>query len=242
MTKSIQIYLLILLAIIGAVFFFFMDSKPSIEELKKSVAPAASLYPEAKSVSDKLNFVNDSSIQTHLSDVTNDKWALLYFGFTSCPDVCPIDLSKINQAHQLMGKSDQLQVVFISVDPNRDIGKLDNFASAFNPSFRGLTANQDELMLISKTLGVYHEVVKSQETAEEDHSNHGHSHDSHDSNKVVADENQSSSKVAHYDIDHTSSYLLFNPKLELVALLTNPHNPEPMANALDKIIEALGKD
>ena len=242
MTKSIQIYLLILLAIIGAVFFFFIDSKPSIEELKKSVAPAASLYPEAKSVSDKLNFVNDSSIQTHLSDVTNDKWALLYFGFTSCPDVCPIDLSKINQAHQLMGKSDQLKVVFISVDPNRDIGKLDNFASAFNPSFRGLTANQDELMLISKTLGVYHEVVKSQETAEEDHSNHGHSHDSHDSNKVVADENQSLSKVAHYDIDHTSSYLLFNPKLELVALLTNPHNPEPMANALDKIIEALGKD
>ena len=239
MTKSIQIYLLILLAIIGAVFFFFMDSKPSIEELKKSVAPAASLYPEAKSVSDKLNFVNDSSIQTHLSDVTNDKWALLYFGFTSCPDVCPIDLSKINQAHQLMGKSDQLQVVFISVDPNRDIGKLDNFASAFNPSFRGLTAHQDELMLISKALGVYHEVVKSQETAEEDHSNHGHSHDS---NKVVADENQSSSKVAHYDIDHTSSYLLFNPKLELVALLTNPHNPEPMANALDKIIETLGKD
>ena len=242
MTKSIQIYLLILLAIIGAVFFFFMDSKPSIEELKKSVAPAASLYPEAKSVSDKLNFVNDSSIQTHLSDVTNDKWALLYFGFTSCPDVCPIDLSKINQAHQLMGKSDQLQVVFISVDPNRDIGKLDNFASAFNPSFRGLTANQDELMLISKTLGVYHEVVKSQETADEDHSDHGHSHDSHDSKKMVTDENQSSSKVANYDIDHTSSYLLFNPKLELVALLTNPHNPEPMAEALDKIIEALGKD
>ena len=239
MTKSIQIYLLILLAIIGAVFFFFMDSKPSIEELKKSVAPAASLYHEAKSVSDKLNFVNDSSIQTHLSDVTNDKWALLYFGFTSCPDVCPIDLSKINQAHQLMGKSDQLQVVFISVDPNRDIGKLDNFASAFNPSFRGLTANQDELMLISKTLGVYHEVVKSQEMAEEDHSDHEHSHDS---NKVVADVNQSLSKVAHYDIDHTSSYLLFNPKLELVALLTNPHNPEPMADALDKIIEALGKD
>ena len=239
MTKSIQIYLLILLAIIGAVFFFFMDSKPSIEELKKSVAPAASLYPEAKSVSDKLNFVNDSSIQTHLSDVTNDKWALLYFGFTSCPDVCPIDLSKINQAHQLMGKSDQLQVVFISVDPNRDIGKLDNFASAFNPSFRGLTANQDELMLISKTLGVYHEVVKSQETAEQDHSDHEHSHDS---NEMVTDENQSSSKVAHYDIDHTSSYLLFNPKLELVALLTNPHNPEPMANALDKIIEALGKN
>ena len=48
--------------------------------------------------------------------------------------------------------------------------------------------------------------------------------------------------MAHYDVDHTSSYLLFNPELELVALLTNPHEPAPMAEALDKIIEALGQN
>ena len=57
----------------------------------------------------------------------------------------------------------------------------------------------------------------------------------------MADEKLSPTKGAHYDVDHTSSYLLFNPELELVALLTNPHEPEPMAEALDKIIEALGK-
>ena len=60
--------------------------------------------------------------------------------------------------------------------------------------------------------------------------------------KMVADEKPSPTKVAHYDVDHTSSYLLFNPELELVALLTNPHEPGPMAEALDKIIEALGKN
>ena len=105
-------------------------------------------------------------------------------------------------------------------------------------------------MSISRTLGVYHEVVQSQQTAQEDHSNHNHSHgdraddshDSHDSHKMVADEEPSPKKVAHYDVDHTSSYLFFNPELELVALLTNPHEPAPMAEALDKIIEALGKD
>ena len=178
------------------------------------------------------------------SDVANGKWALLYFGYTSCPDVCPIDLSKINQASQLMENSDKLQVVFVSVDPDRDLGNLDNFAKAFNSSFKGLTAKQDELISISKTLGVYHEVVQSQETAQEDHSNHNHSHDddSHDSHKMASDEKPSSIKVAHYDVDHTSSYLLFNPELELVALLTNPHEPAPMAEALDKIIEALGQN
>ena len=244
MTKNTQIYLLILIAIISAAAFLLLGGKPNMDELKKSVAPAASLYPEAKSVSEKLNFIDDASNKTHLSDAANGKWALLYFGYTSCPDVCPIDLSKINQAVQLMENSDQLQVVFVSVDPDRDLGNLDNFAKAFNQSFKGLTAKQDELMSISRTLGVYHEVVQSQQTAQEDHSNHNHSHgdpddDSHDSHKMAADKESSSKKVAHYDVDHTSSYLLLNTELELVALLTNPHEPGPMAKALDKIIEAL---
>ena len=56
---------------------------------------------------------------------------------------------------------------------------------------------------------------------------------------MVAYEEPSPKKVAHYDVDHTSSYLLLNTELELVALLTNPHEPGPMAEALDKIIEAL---
>ena len=288
MTKNTKILIIFFVATISAAVFFFLNAKPSMEELKKSVYPAASLYPEAKSVSDKLNFIDDTSKDIHLSDITDGKWALLYFGYTSCPDVCPIDLSKISQASQLMENSDKLQVVFVSVDPARDLGNLDNFAKAFNPSFKGLTAQQDELMSVSKTLGVYHEVVQSQKTAQEDHSNHNHSQgdhseninndfnfhkminkatgdiqnvkthekhlelidlgyvhyedDSHDSHKMAVDEKPSSTKVAHYDVDHTSSYLLFNPELKLVALLTNPHEPGPMSQALDKIIEALGKN
>ena len=237
MKKTTQIFLLLLVAIIGAAVFFFMGSKPSMEELKKSVAPAASLYPEAKSVSEKLGFINDDLQDIHLSELTEGKWALLYFGYTSCPDVCPMDLLKISQSYQLMQHRDKLQVVFVSVDPTRDIGNLDNFASAFNSSFLGLTARQDEMMSISKTLGVYHEVVQSQKLAQEDHSNHGeHSHE------VGGDEEHGSTEMAHYDLDHTSSYLLFNPNLELTALLTSPHEVEPMAEALDKIIETLGKD
>jgi protein SCO1/2 len=148
-----------------------------------------------------------------------------------------MDLSKISQSYQLMQHSDKLQVVFVSVDPMRDIGNLDNFASTFNSSFLGLTARQDEMMSISKTLGVYHEVVQSQKLAQEDHSNHGeHSHE------VGGDEEHGSTEMAHYDLDHTSSYLLFNPNLELTALLTSPHKVVPMAEALDKIIETLGKD
>ena len=220
MNKSILLSLFFLVFFVLAALIYF-GGQPNISELKKSVAPTASLYPEAKSLSPKLNFINDKSENIHLSELTKDKWALLYFGYTACPDICPVDLSKINLTYQMMNNKNNLQVVFVSVDPNRDIGKLDNFANAFNSSFVGLTAQQDELVSISKALGVYHEVVASQKLAEEDHaSDDGHSH-------------------SHYDIDHTGSYLLFNPKLELTALLTSPHDPAPMAKAIDKIIEAL---
>ena len=152
----------------------------------------------------------------------------------------------------MMDNKDSLQVVFISVDPNRDIGRLDKFASAFNPSFLGLTAYQDELMSISRSLGVYHEVVESQKLAQEDHSSHDesgeHDHedndmdsdtDSHEGHDMDSSDSHTSTKTAHYEIDHTSSYLLFNPDLKLTALLTSPHEPAPMAKAIDEIIEAL---
>ena len=236
MNKPTLLSSLLLIILIGVAAFFYFSGKPSIDELKNSVAPTASLYPQAKSVSDKLNFINDKSDSVHLSALTQGKWALLYFGYTSCPDICPIDLSKINLTYQMMDNKDSLQVVFISVDPSRDIGALDNFASAFNPSFLGLTAYQNELISISKTLGVYHEVVESQQLAQEDHSNHG----DHDGTIATeSHEDHSVAKIEHYDIDHTSSYLLFNPDLKLTALLTSPHEPSPMAKAIDKIIEAL---
>ena len=239
MPNKALISLLLLIVIVGLITFFYVGGKPNIVELKKSVAPAASLYPESKSVADQLNFINDDSDPVHLTEISQGKWALLYFGYTSCPDVCPIDLSKINMAYQLMENKDKMQVVFISVDPERDIGKLDKFASAFNPSFLGLTAYQNELISIGETLGVYHEVVESQKLVQEDHSNHGDHSDHEGTIETESHEDHSVAKIAHYDIDHTSSYLLFSPDLKLTALLTSPHEPAPMAKAIDEIIVAL---
>ena len=224
MNKAIQFIALILIALAAIAYFLYSGGQQDIEGLKKSVAPTASLYPEAKSFSEKLNFVNDQSESLNLSEVSKGKWILMYFGYTSCPDVCPIDLSKINLSFEMMENKDKLQVVFVSVDPARDIGMLDQFASAFNSSFLGLTAHNEELETISKSLGVYHQVVESRKLAQSDHSSH---------------EDQETASHEHYDVDHTTSFLLFNPDLKLTALLTNPHEPKPMAEALDKIIGTL---
>ena len=224
MKKINQFISLILIALVAVACFLYFGGEKDIEGLKKSVAPTASLYPEAKSFSEKLNFINDQSESLNLSEISQGKWVLMYFGYASCPDVCPIDLSKINLSFQTMENKDKLQVIFISVDPARDIGSLDQFASAFNSSFLGLTAHNQELETISKSLGVYHEVVESQKLAQSDHSSHEH---------------QEAGSHEHYDVDHTASFLLFNPDLKLTALLTSPHEPKPMAEALDKIIETL---
>ena len=224
MNKITQFFLIVLIAVIAIAGFLYSGGQQDIEGLKKSVAPTASLYPEAKSFSEKLNFVNDQSESLNLSEISKGKWILIYFGYASCPDVCPIDLSKINLSFEMMENKDKLQVVFVSVDPARDIGMLDQFASAFNSSFLGLTAHNEELETISKSLGVYHQVVESRKLAQSDHSSH---------------EDQETASHEHYDVDHTTSFLLFNPDLKLTALLTSPHEPKPMAEALDKIIGTL---
>jgi protein SCO1/2 len=224
MNKITQFFLIVLIAVIAIAGFLYSGGQQDIEGLKKSVAPTASLYPEAKSFSEKLNFVNDQSESLNLSEVSKGKWVLIYFGYASCPDVCPIDLSKINLSFEMMENKDKLQVVFVSVDPARDIGVLDQFAGAFNSSFLGLTAHDHELETISKSLGVYHQVVESRKLAQSDHSSH---------------EDQEAASHEHYDVDHTTSFLLFNPDLKLTALLTSPHEPKPMAEALDKIIGTL---
>ena len=225
MNKITQFFSLVLIAVIAIAGFLYFGGQQDIEGLKKSVAPAASIYPEAKSISEKLNFINDQSESLNLSEISQGKWVLMYFGYTSCPDVCPVDLSKINLSFEMMENKDKLQVVFISVDPARDIGGLDQFAGAFNSSFLGLTAHNHELGAIGKSLGVYHQVVESQKLAQSDHS---------------SDEDQETGSHEHYNVDHTTSFLLFSPDLKLTALLTSPHEPKPMAEALDKIIETLG--
>ena len=81
-------------------------------------------------------------------------------------------------------------------------------------------------------MGVYHQVVEAQKLAQSDHS----SDEDHD-NDSYGDQEADSHK--HYNVDHTTSFLLFNPDLKLTALLTSPHKPKPMAEALDKIIGTL---
>jgi protein SCO1/2 len=93
-----------------------------------------------------------------LSDF-RDKLVLLYFGYTFCPDVCPTTLTAVNKALEAMGdKADDVQVVMVSVDPERDTPEvLANYLSNFNPNFIGLSGTPDEIASAATPFGVFYE-------------------------------------------------------------------------------------
>lgn len=88
------------------------------------------------------------------------KYIILYFGYTSCPDVCPTTLSGLREALSRLGdKAEQFQVIFVSVDPGRDSPEYaSTYASRFNPSFLGLTGSQEEIDIVTKQFGIFYQL------------------------------------------------------------------------------------
>lgn len=91
------------------------------------------------------------------------KWNLMFFGYTSCPDVCPNTLSIMNYIMNEMSpeERDSVNVYFVSVDPERDsLESLSKYMSYFNSEFIAATAGQDRLKVLTKALGVSHKIKK----------------------------------------------------------------------------------
>lgn len=81
------------------------------------------------------------------------RWSLLFFGFTTCPDVCPTTLSVLNDA--ISPLKDPPAVVMVSVDPDRDTPeRLARYVPAFNPTFTGYTGTFDETVKLAEQLNI----------------------------------------------------------------------------------------
>jgi protein SCO1/2 len=86
------------------------------------------------------------------------KWLLVYFGYTSCPDVCPTTLLRIGQALQLMGpRADKVQPLFITLDPARDTQpRLTKYMAAFDPRLVGLRGDSEQVRMAARQFHVYY--------------------------------------------------------------------------------------
>ena len=96
-----------------------------------------------------------------------DQVVVVYFGYTFCPDVCPITLSKLARARAMLGDdADDVQVVMVTVDPERDTPEvLREYAARFDPTFLGLTGDPADIDRIATIYGVYYQAVDTESKA-----------------------------------------------------------------------------
>lgn len=137
------------------------------------------------------------------------KAVAIFFGYIHCPDVCPTTLSDFAAALQQLGQqADRVQVIFVTVDPQRDTPDLlKQFVPAFNPSFLGMAADADTLRRLAKEYKVVY-----QKTAVK-----------------AADD---------YLIDHSAGTYVYDPNGRLRLLVPYGSSPDAIAQDLKTLLAA----
>lgn len=115
------------------------------------------LYPDLQPAPDFALTATDGQ-QFRLSE-HRGQIVLMFFGYTSCPDVCPTTLAEAKQILKgVGGDSDRVTFLFITVDPERDTPQvLANYVAVFDPAIVGLTGTSDELAAVRQAYGVFAE-------------------------------------------------------------------------------------
>jgi protein SCO1/2 len=126
------------------------------------------------------------------------KVVLLYFGYTHCPDVCPLTLVHLHTVLQKLGKSAEgVRVLFVTVDPTRDtVPVLHQYVTAFDPRIVGLTGTQDAIARLTKRYRAY----------------------------FKREAPQSSSSTGDYEVTHSSAIYIFD-RDGRAQLLATPGDP-----------------
>jgi protein SCO1/2 len=99
------------------------------------------------------------------------KFLVVFFGYSSCPDVCPLTLSNLARAFKEMGEeSERIQVLLVTVDPGRDTPeRLKAYLSNFHPSFIGLTGPVEDIRSVAEGFGAYFSAPAGGENYTVDH-------------------------------------------------------------------------
>ena len=117
-------------------------------------------YAEPYPVAPEIQLTRAAGTDFRLSQVRG-KVVALFFGYTSCPDICPTTMAELKQALQELGpKADQVQVLFVTVDPERDTPEhVQEYVNHFNADFIGLSGSESDLARVWNEYGVFREIV-----------------------------------------------------------------------------------
>ncbi len=127
------------------------------------------------------------------------KVVLLYFGFVQCPDICPTALTRAAEVKRLLGPDgDQLQVIFVTVDPERDTPEiLREYVAAFDPSFVALRGDAQALQATAMDFKVFYQAVPTGSSYTMDHSTQSYVFDPSGRLRLVLRHEQTAQDYAH---------------------------------------------
>jgi protein SCO1 len=152
--------------------------------------------------------LENSNGQTVTDQTFRGKYMLVYFGYTYCPDVCPTTLNAVADALDRLGKkADELEPIFITVDPKRDTpGVMKQYTAAFTPRLIGLTGSDAEIAAVAKEYHVYYA------------------------------EHRTGPGPNDYSMDHSSILYLMGPNGRFVAPLRTDSTGPEIASELTKLM------
>ena len=136
------------------------------------------------------------------------KWNVLLFGFTFCPDICPITMKQLAEVKEKLGdKSKKVRFYLASVDPIRDTPeKMDIYLNNFDEEFIGLTGAIDKIYTFATQVNVpFSPVVESDDP--------------------------------FYTVDHTGSLVLIDPQGNFAGFFRAPHKTEDILTALESLLQ-----
>lgn len=191
----------ILIAAFAAAFGLWLGSRYFAPASLPKPATAV-LYPQARPVPDfALTQANGKPLT--LAD-WRGHWTIAYFGYASCPDVCPTTLAAFKQVWAQLGKRgalDKMRFDFISVDPARDKPDvLAKYVAFFNPDFIAATGSDDELTKLTRALGLLYTRTPTGNGDEQ--------------------------------VDHSASAVIIDPQGRLVGMFRPPFAPQAVADDL----------
>lgn len=186
----------------------FISSKQYFKPSSPVEYKSLLVYPQAKAISGfKLT---DKNSQTISIDDFAEHWTLLFFGFTSCPDVCPTTLTELQKVYQQLESkipNNMPKVLFVSVDADRDTPEvLNNYVNFFNPHFDAASADAANLIALTTQIGVAYHVQAHQSATE------------------------------NYSVDHSASIFVINPDKKLYGIFPTPHIENHISHDLIQLI------
>lgn len=120
-------------------------------------------FPEPRNLAE-ISLVDQTNTSVD-NTVFNGRWSLLFLGYTYCPDICPTTMASLGRVYpelKKIGSDNAVQVVFVSVDPNRDTPeRLASYVEYFNAEFVALTGEHAQLFPFVRSLGLMYAIAES---------------------------------------------------------------------------------